>query len=92
MSSTLHVMEISSSDVEAGLQTLLEKVKEVYGGEGRVAVKKGLLRKDGRYSIKYIGPSKAVELLSKVLESVKQLQTKGKNWTFTQRLEIKSCQ
>ena len=32
-SSTLHVVEIKSDDVEAGLNKLLDKVKEVYGGE-----------------------------------------------------------
>ena len=33
LSSSLHVVEISSTDIEDGLNSLLDKVKEVYGGE-----------------------------------------------------------
>ena len=33
---TTHVVEGKSSDVEKGLNELLDKVKEVYGGEGKV--------------------------------------------------------
>ena len=33
LSPTLHVVEIKSDDVEAGLNKLLDTVKELYGGE-----------------------------------------------------------
>ena len=75
----VHVVEIQSTDVEGGLKDLLNKVTEVYGGEGKVKMKKNK---------KYIGPEKAALLLEKALESVKELQKKSSLWKFTQRLEI----
>ena len=58
---TVHVIEVKSSDVEGGLNELLEKVKEVYGGEGKVKVKRK--NKNQLYSFKYGGPEKAAQLL-----------------------------
>ena len=81
------MVEIQSSDVEGGLKDLLNKVTEVYGGEGKVKMKKNK-KKDNSYSFKYIGPEKAALLLEKALESVKELQKKSSLWKFTQRLEI----
>ena len=83
----VHVVEIQSSDVEGGLKDLLNKVTEVYGGEGKVKMKKNK-KKDNSYSFKYIGPEKAALLLEKALKSVKELQKKSSLWKFTQRLEI----
>jgi len=40
--STTHVIEIHSSDVEAGLNQLLERVTQVYGGKGKVKVRRRL--------------------------------------------------
>ena len=82
-----HVVEIHSSDVEEGLKDLLKKVSEVYGGEGKVKVKKDK-KKTTTYSFKYIGPEKAANLLEKALKSVKELRSKSDHWKFTQRLEI----
>jgi len=88
-SSTLYVVEIKSEDVEAGLNQLLDKVKEVYGGEGRVCQKTTLLRKPtGRFSITYTGPPRAVELVNQVLGSVKNMQSQGGPWSLTQRIQI----
>ena len=81
----IHVVEIQSSDVERGLKELLNKVKEVYGGEGKVKHKKNK-KKEIAYSFKYIGPEKAAILLEKALQSVKELQQKSSPWTFTQRI------
>jgi hypothetical protein len=83
----IHVVEIQSSDVEGGLKDLLNKVTEVYGGEGKVKMKKSK-KKDNSYSFKYIGPEKAALLLEKALKTVKELQKKNSPWKFTQRLEI----
>jgi len=82
-----HVIEIHSSDVEQGLKNLLNKVTEVYGGEGKVKVKKKK-KADNSFSVKYIGPEKAALLLEKALTSVKELQSKSSLWKFTQRIEI----
>jgi len=82
-----HVVEIHSTDVEEGLNDLLKKVSEVYGGEGKVKVKKNK-KKTTTYSFKYIGPEKAANLLEKALKSVKELRSKSDLWKFTQRLEV----
>eukprot|EP00092_Neocalanus_flemingeri_P038831 GFUD01042275.1.p1 GENE.GFUD01042275.1~~GFUD01042275.1.p1 ORF type:complete len:543 (+),score=121.27 GFUD01042275.1:118-1746(+) len=86
-STNVHIIEIQSSDVEGGLKDLLNKVAEVYGGEGKVKIKKSK-KKENSYSFKYIGPEKAALLLEKALNSVKELQSKSNLWKFTQRLEI----
>ena len=70
---TMHSVEIQSTDIENGLKSLLEKVIEIYGGEGKVKVKKHKKKKDN-YSVKFIGPEKAANLLEKSLKSVKELQ------------------
>lgn len=90
---TLHVIEIHSSDVEAGLNQLLERVTEVYGGKGKVKVRRRLWgaadEKDPKkYSVKYLGPERAAAVLEKALRSVKDLQGKSSLWKFTQRLEV----
>jgi len=92
-SSTTHVIEIHSSDVEAGLNQLLERVTQVYGGKGKVKVRRRLWgaaeEKDPKkYSVKYLGPEKAAAVLEKALQSVKDLQGKSGLWKFTQRLEV----
>ena len=56
--------------------------------QGRVGLKKGFLRKTGRHSITYTGPTRAVELVNNVLSSVKNMQSQGGAWTFTQRIQI----
>ena len=84
----IHVIEIESSDVEEGLNDLLKKVTEVYGGEGKVKVKKSKKKEKNSYSVKYIGPEKAALLLEKALKSVKELNGKSDLWKFTQRLEV----
>merc|ERR550517_982293 len=91
--STTHVIEIHSSDVEAGLNQLLERVTQVYGGKGKVKVRRRLWgaadEKDPKkYSVKYLGPEKAAAVLEKALQSVKDLQGKSGLWKFTQRLEV----
>ena len=53
-----------------------------------MSLKKGFLRKTPRHSIKYIGPSRGVELLNRVMNNVRDLQAKGDQWRFTQRLEV----
>merc|ERR1711915_417449 len=85
--STMHSVEIQSTDIENGLKSLLEKVIEIYGGEGKVKVKKHKKKKDN-YSVKFIGPEKAANLLEKSLKSVKELQSKDTPWKFTQRIEV----
>jgi len=82
-----HVVEIHSADVEEGLKALLKKVSEVYGGEGKVKIKKNKKKKT-TYSFRYIGPEKAANLLEKALKSVKELKSKSDLWKFTQRLEV----
>ena len=82
-------MEISSDDIEKGLKQLLEIVKEVYGGDGKVKMKKSFCSKKGKYSFKYVGPEKATKLLDESLKSVKELQLKGPVWKFTQNIEVK---
>ena len=42
----------------------------------------------GRFSLTYTGPTRAVELVNKVLVSVKNMQSQGGSWTFTQRIQI----
>merc|ERR1711915_839559 len=69
--STMHSVEIQSTDIENGLKSLLEKVIEIYGGEGKVKVKKHKKKKDN-YSVKFMGPEKAANLLEKSLKSVKE--------------------
>jgi len=83
-----HVVEIQSSDVEGGLKDLLKKVTEVYGGEGKVKLKKTKKKEKNSYSVKYIGPEKAALLLEKTLKTVKELNSKSTQWKFTQRLEV----
>ena len=57
--------------------------------QGRVRPRKSLLRKPtGRYAVTYTGSTRAVELINKVLSSVKNLQNQGGPWTFTQRIQI----
>jgi hypothetical protein len=86
----MHVVEVKSSDVEGGLNELLEKVKEVYGGEGKVKVKRKNKNKNQLYSFKYGGPEKAAQLLQSAIQNVKELQSKSELWKFTQRLEVTS--
>ena len=85
---TTHVVEVKSSDIEKGLNELLDKVKEVYGGEGKVKVKRK--NRNNHYSFKYGGPDRAASLLETALLNVKELQTKSDLWKFTQRLEVTS--
>merc|ERR1711892_679262 len=87
LTTNIHVVEILSSDVEGGLKDLLNKVTEVYGGEGKVKKKKKK-KEEATYSFKYIGPEKAALLLEKALKSVKELRSKSDLWKFTQRLEV----
>jgi hypothetical protein len=86
----MHVVEVKSLDVEGGLNELLEKVKEVYGGEGKVKVKRKKKNKNQLYSFKYGGPEKAAQLLQSAIHNVKELQSKSELWKFTQRLEVTS--
>jgi len=81
-----HVIEVKSSEVEAGLNELLDKVKEVYGGEGKVKVKKK--NKQKVYSFKYTGPERGAHLLEGAIRNVKELQGKSELWKFTQTLEV----
>merc|ERR1719433_1575480 len=85
---TTHVVEVKSSDIEKGLNELLDKVKEVYGGEGKVKVKRK--NRNNHFSFKYGGPDRAASLLETALHNVKELQTKSDLWKFTQRLEVTS--
>ena len=85
---TTHIVEVRSSDVERGLTELLAKVKEVYGGEGKVKVKRK--NKNSLYSFKYGGPEKGARLLESAISNVKELQSKSELWKFTQRLEVTS--
>ena len=77
-----HEVEISSDDVENGLKLLLEKVQEVYGGRGKV--KK---RKNAKFSVKFIGPESVAKMLNTVLKSIEDLQRKGNEWKFCQKIE-----
>ena len=90
--SVSHEVEVSSQDVEAGLQQLLAKVLEVYGGRGKVRTKKKLFhrRSSGnvRYSVQFVGPEEAARLLDTALQSISQLQTRGPVWRFTQKIEV----
>ena len=90
--SVSHEVEVSSQDVEAGLQQLLDKVLEVYGGRGKVRTKKKLFHsrssKNVRYSVQFVGPEQAARLLDTALQSISQLQTKGPVWRFTQKIEV----
>ena len=87
-SHSTHVVEVRSSDVERGLKELLEKVKEVYGGEGKVKVKRK--NKTNVYAFKYGGPERGAMLLESAIQNVKELQAKSQLWKFTQRLEVSS--
>ena len=87
-SHTTHVVEVKSSDVEKGLNELLDKVREVYGGEGKVKVKRK--NKNNLYSFKYGGPERGAKLLESAIHNVKELQAKSQLWKFTQRLEVSS--
>ena len=90
--SVSHEVEVSSQDVEAGLQQLLAKVLEVYGGRGNVRTEKRLFhsRSSGNvlYSVQFVGPEEAARLLDTALQSISQLQTKGPVWRFTQKIEV----
>ena len=67
-------MEVKSSDVEKGLNELLDKVKEVYGGKGKVKRK----NRNNLYSFKYGGPERAaISLLEGALHNVRELQNKS---------------
>merc|ERR1712025_1073118 len=79
--------EIKSGSVKAGLNELLEKVKEVYGGDGKVKVKKKKKKKKV-YSFKYSGPKKAGKLLEGAFHKVMKLQKKSEKWKFTQKIEV----
>jgi len=84
------VIEISSGDIEKGLKDLLENVKEVYGGDGKVKIKKkfGKSKEPPQYALKYVGPENAAKLLDKALNNIKELQSKGTLWKFTQKIEV----
>ena len=62
--------------------------QEVYGGDGKVKVKRK--NKNNQYSCKYGGPEKGAQLLENAIHNVKELQTKSELWKFTQRLEVTS--
>ena len=79
------------------------RVMEVYGGKGKVKVRRRLWAGESdkkNYSVKYLGPEKAAGLLEKALHNVKvqswkyfekpsqELQRKSGLWKFTQRLEV----
>jgi len=83
---TSHVIEVNSTDVEGGLKQLLEKVLEVYGGEGKVKMKENKSKKN--YFFKYLGPEKAASLLETAIGDVKELQAGSGRWRFTQRIEV----
>ncbi|XP_023326061.1 uncharacterized protein LOC111699590 [Eurytemora carolleeae] len=85
-STNVYTIEVNSTDIEAGLNLLLNKVKEVYGGEGKIKIKKK--NKDKMFSFKYKGPERAANLLETALQKVKELQDKGPLWRFTQTLEV----
>ena len=74
--------------MERGLKELLETVKEVYGSEGKVKVK----RKDKTnvYAFKYGGPERGVMLLESAVHNVKELRAKSQLWKFNQRREVSS--
>ena len=77
-----HEVEISSDDVEKGLKLLLEKIQEVHGGRGKV--KK---RKNAKYSVKFVGPERVTKMLDTVLRDIEDLQKKGNEWKFCQKIE-----
>ena len=64
-------------------------MKEVYGGEGKVKVKKKN-KTNNQFSFKYGGPEKAAQLLETAIQNVKELQSKSPLWKFTQTLEVTS--
>ena len=68
--SVSHEVEVSSQDVEAGLQQLLDKVLEVYGGRGKVRTKKKLFHsrssKNVRYSVQFVGPIFGNQIVSSI--------------------------
>merc|ERR1712130_1047139 len=75
----------------------LRPVPEVFGGKGKVKVRRRPWGRGGgggeendpkKYSVKYLGPEKAAAVLEKALQSVKDLQSKSGLWKFTQRLEV----
>ena len=61
---------------------MLEKVQEVYGGRGKV--KK---RKNAKFSVKFIGPESVAKMLDTILQSIEDLQRKGNEWKFCQKIE-----
>ena len=69
-------------------QNLWVICQEVYGGDGKVKVKRK--NKNNQYSFKYGGPEKGAQLLENAIHNVKELQTKSELWKFTQRLEVTS--
>ena len=81
-------MEVRSSDVERGLKELLETVKEVYGSEGKVKVKRK--NKTNVYAFKYGGPERGAMLLESAIHNVKELRAKSQLWKFNQRREVSS--
>jgi len=85
-STDVYRIEVNSSDVEGGLNLLMNKVKEVYGGEGKVKIKKK--NKEKLFSFKYKGPERAAKLLESALQRVRELQSKSTLWKFTQTLEV----
>lgn len=57
-----------------GFNTLNSRVMEVYGGKGKVKVRRRLWATEAdkkKYSVKYLGPEKAAGLLEKALHNVK---------------------
>lgn len=80
---------MKSQDVEAGLKKLLEKVIEVYGGEGRVKTRKSIGAGNVQYSFKYVGTESATKLLDQSLKNISDLQSKGNVWKYTQKIEVR---
>ena len=84
----MHVVEIASENVESGLNMLLSKIVEVYGGEGRVKPKQRSREEKCKYSFQYVGPQVAIELLDQSLKSIQELQSKGNDWKYTQNIKV----
>jgi len=85
-STNLHIVQIESSNVEQGLQHLLSKVMELYGGSGKV--KEKVVNHKVCHKFEYIGPEKAAGLLQSALKSVQKLKSQSSLWKFTQKIEI----
>ena len=86
----MHVVEIASENVESGLNRLLSKIIEVYGGEGRVQLKQNGQKGKRKCAFHYVGPKAATELLDQSLKSVQELQSKGNIWKYTQNIKVLS--